>query len=322
VPFGRTDLAPAIQSFSPDVVNMANLPGLGYGNVEAVRHLGVPVVLTVADFAPLCAGTTMFRKTEQCEERCLKCRIISGPRLSRFNRADAYIFVSEYMRNRYVATNGHADEAMSRGSVIHNGLDDCMINMPLPPTIEARSSAVGFMGQLKPTKGIEVLIRAFLKGAERREARLVIAGSGETAYVEALKRLAGGDRRVEFIGHSDPVRFFERVDIVVIPSVWAEPLPRVGYEANFFGRPIIVSNKGGCSELVENDENGSVFDPDHDMQLSGLIDVWFARLQRHRSEISQAARAHALKRHHPDIVAQRYEDALTASTRVPAGKAA
>ncbi|CAN0506139.1 unnamed protein product, partial [Scytosiphon promiscuus] len=109
----------------------------------------------------------------------------------------------------------------------------------------------------------------------------------------------------------DPITFYRSVDLVVVPSLWAEPLPRIGYEANYCGLPVIVSNCGGCPELVETNKTGSVFDPDDPNSLSREMFKWIERLQGDGGEIGLRAKHKALRDHHPEVVADRYEQVLT-----------
>ena len=46
-----------------------------------------------------------------------------------------------------------------------------------------------------------------------------------------------------------------------MPSLWDEPLPRVVLEAYAYGVPVIGSNRGGISEIVESGSTGFIFDP-------------------------------------------------------------
>lgn len=50
-------------------------------------------------------------------------------------------------------------------------------------------------------------------------------------------------------------------DLVVIPSICPDALPRVGLEALALGKPLIGSNCGGISDLIENGVNGYLFTP-------------------------------------------------------------
>lgn len=63
-------------------------------------------------------------------------------------------------------------------------------------------------------------------------------------------------------------------DIIVVPSVWPEPLSRVLLEAAYFGKPVLASNVGGSSEVIVDGYNGLLFKPeveDLSMELKKIL---------------------------------------------------
>jgi glycosyltransferase involved in cell wall biosynthesis len=80
----------------------------------------------------------------------------------------------------------------------------------------------GFIGRLSPEKGIEVLLGP-AKNLKGTHWKLRIAGAGSSAYVKRLKE-EYCDTRIEWLGFIDPAEFYKSVDVIVIPSIWAEPL--------------------------------------------------------------------------------------------------
>ena len=43
---------------------------------------------------------------------------------------------------------------------------------------------------------------------------------------------------------------YKSSDIIIQPSLWPEPLPRVLLEATYFGKPIIATDSGGNKEFI------------------------------------------------------------------------
>ena len=83
-----------------------------------------------------------------------------------------------------------------------------------------------------------------------------------------------GSPRFSFLGYiseSEKERFFDEIDVLVIPSEWEEPAALVGTEAAARGIPTIVSDRGGIPELPE----ASVF-PARDVDASALRSRTFA----------------------------------------------
>jgi glycosyltransferase involved in cell wall biosynthesis len=112
-------------------------------------------------------------------------------------------------------------------------------------------------------KGVHVLLDAFallLRDNPARSLRLSIAGSGETsaALLQKAATLGIGEQ-IEWLGLvEDTSPFFQAVDIYVQPS-FAEGLPNSVMEAMVEQRPVIASDIGGNSDLIEDEVTGLLF---------------------------------------------------------------
>jgi glycosyltransferase involved in cell wall biosynthesis len=58
------------------------------------------------------------------------------------------------------------------------------------------------------------------------------------------------DPRIEWLGFTDSSEFYSSVDAVVVPSLWAEPLPYVVVESLHAGRSLICALSGGIPEIA------------------------------------------------------------------------
>lgn len=97
---------------------------------------------------------------------------------------------------------------------------------------------IGTLGYLGPRKRVNLLIEAFKKA--ELDAELVIAGEGTD--MPYLKKLAGGDKRIKFLGFipdKDLCDFYNSLDVFVFPSLLeGYGLPAV--EAMACKRPVIT----------------------------------------------------------------------------------
>ena len=116
---------------------------------------------------------------------------------------------------------------------------------------------VGFLGRIVPDKGIEFLIRAFLRTAAP-EDRLLLGGEHDTvaggSNIAFLREIVGGDTRVRFLGalERDETRdFYASIDTFALTSV-AESFGIVQAEAMMCGLPVVGSNlPGGRTPLLD-----------------------------------------------------------------------
>jgi glycosyltransferase involved in cell wall biosynthesis len=148
---------------------------------------------------------------------------------------------------------------------------------------------LGFCGVLSPWKGAHLLIDAVRKSTA--SVQLTLHGRTEESmfqdYIDGLQTQAKGDERITFAGayaEGDAARVFAAMDVLVVPSTWYENTPFVMLEAFAAGVPVIASNLGGLSEIVEENVNGTVFAANDAKALQTSIEriandtTWFADL--------------------------------------------
>jgi glycosyltransferase involved in cell wall biosynthesis len=175
---------------------------------------------------------------------------------------------------------------------------------------------VGFLGRLHPTKGIRVLLDAIIR-ISRPDLVLRIAGTGTEPYETELRGAARG-HPVEFLGHTPAADFLREIDVLVVPSLWHEPMGRVVIEAAMHGVPVVAAQRGGISELFAEGRTGWSFDPDEPVQLEARL----RSLTRTELQQAQGACRHSAKMYTPDVVAakwiQLYKHVLSHGLPVPA----
>lgn len=127
-----------------------------------------------------------------------------------------------------------------------------------------------FVGRLVERKGVEVLVRAAARLAERRDVRLVVVGEGKReAEIRRTAREVGLEGRVEMTGRVSPAeleRRYGEADIFVLPAVVdakgdTEGLGVVLLEALRFERPVVASRVGGIPDVVEPRRSGWLVPP-------------------------------------------------------------
>jgi glycosyltransferase involved in cell wall biosynthesis len=116
-----------------------------------------------------------------------------------------------------------------------------------------------FVGRLVYEKGVHVLVNAAPKVLEKANAKFVIVGNGYMK--EQLSGLVKNMRlahKVLFTGFVDDetLRRLQRcASVSVVPSLF-EPFGIVALEAMAAKSPVVVSDTGGLSEIVEHDVSG------------------------------------------------------------------
>lgn len=116
-----------------------------------------------------------------------------------------------------------------------------------------------FVGRLVYEKGAHVLINAILRVLSKVNAKFVIVGTGYMRdQLLTIVRSMGLEHKVLFTGFVDEATLLKLqccADVSVVPSLF-EPFGIVALEAMAAMSPVVVSDTGGLSEIVEHDVTG------------------------------------------------------------------
>jgi len=128
----------------------------------------------------------------------------------------------------------------------------------------AGKSLILFLGRLHQKKGLELLVDAFSRVAGcRNDAHLVLAGSGDSDYVERITKMLcdrGVFDRATITGQLDDDEKFAALsdaDVFVLPS-YGENFGISVVEAMACGLPVLVSDKVGIWREIAEAEAGIV----------------------------------------------------------------
>jgi glycosyltransferase involved in cell wall biosynthesis len=133
---------------------------------------------------------------------------------------------------------------------------------------------LGYIGGLIPAKGIEVLLDAHGRMAEKGNVELALHGVCDPAYRRELaRRFPGG--MAGYQGAFEPDRLGEilgAIDVGVFPSVCEETYGLVAVEFQHAGIPVVASRTGGIPEVIRDGENGILVHPGDSAALAAALD--------------------------------------------------
>ena len=250
------DIKATALDFKPDIAVCHNLAGFSISPWKILADMNIPVVQILHDYYLLCPRSALFKAGANCENRCLNCRLfrVGHPFASHY--LTGVISVSKATLKIHELYGMFQSVPIKR--VVYNAHS---LNYRVRENRGNPAAVIGFIGALSPEKGVQILITEFKKAAVQfPDARLLIAGAGETGFVQQLKDAANGFN-IEFLGRVDAMEFYNRIDVCVVPSIWLEPLGLVAIEALANGVPVIGANAGGIPEIVKDRYNGLVYDP-------------------------------------------------------------
>jgi len=153
---------------------------------------------------------------------------------------------------------------------LERGFDENRIAVVPPPLMIERfpeprhddaTFRVCFVGLLEPWKGFHYLIEAF-HGLSRSDAELVLwGGSGSRPVSRYLAEHLARDRRIAIRTIGDRDAFLKAAyggaSVVVLPSL-SDGIGLAAIEAMASGVPVIVTDRTGAADLVEDGRSGYV----------------------------------------------------------------
>jgi glycosyltransferase involved in cell wall biosynthesis len=252
-------LGEVIRRFDPDVISFHNLAGFSGAAWDAASARRTPAIQVLHDYYHLCPRSQLFRDGRNCDAPCRSCSVFRRGRATQSNGLQAVVGVSHAVLDAHVRNGLFAEVGLRR--VINNARPIEGMAARDDPGV---ARTFGFIGTVAEWKGIGQLLEAFCAVAAEADVpplRLLVAGDGDPAYVDALRTRYASDR-IEFLGRMKPASFYERIDVSVVPSIWHDPLPGVVFESMLFGVPVIGARRGGIPEMVTDRLNGLLYEPD------------------------------------------------------------
>jgi len=167
---------------------------------------------------------------------------------------------------------------------------------------------VGTFARLYADKGHRYLLAAVAALAPRcPELRWLVVGDGaERASLEAQVRAAGLDARVTFTGwRRDGLTLMAATDVVVQPTL-QEAFSQVMGEAMWLGRPLVITDVSGATDIVEDGVNGFVV-PKRDPAALAAAILRLRDDERLGREVAAAGRRWVTTELVPGRVVPRYE---------------
>lgn len=304
-----------IEVTQPDLVHCHNIyHQLTPSIIGAAKKLGLPVVLTLHDYKPVCPVYNRLRNNQPCSEcldgdfinvvrhRCaedslgksalLYVEAVVQRQLSNYEQVDAFIAPSRFMQESMV----HRVSA-DHIKLLYNGVNTDKIYGS-----GTDNGYVLYLGRLVPEKGIETLLKAHASSSAGW--RLVVAGTGPLS-----DDLTSRYKFSEFVGYIAGEALKEMIDraaVVVVPSEWYENCPMSILEAMAYGKPVVSSRMGGIPELVEHNKTGMLFNAGSVTGLTAALNKLMAspelRKQMGNEARKRAVAEFSLSRHNTELI--------------------
>lgn len=250
----------------PNLAICHNLSGLSISVWDSLKERNIKIIQEIHDQYMTCINSNAFNGNKYCEKPCRICKTFRILHRLKSSKVDTVIGVSKFVLDRFVNLGYYKD---SKKFVLHNARSFPIVENNLWK--EGHTLRIGFIGNVSKVKGVDILVKAFIK--TRIDATLIIAGIvSDNLFMKELESYTKIDDRIKIIGFVDSQEFYRKVDVVVIPSVWPDTFPTVAFEACANNIPVICSRIGGLPEIIKQNENGLLFSPGNIDELKSIIE--------------------------------------------------
>ena len=287
-----------LEETRPELLHVHHLAGHAATLPSAARRRGIPIVVQLQDWWPLCARVNALHADGSvCSGpspfKCAACRPLTGLPPTTLANAALHALRAAVMRRalsaeRYVAGSRFLARSWTEAGWLPGDARLEVVPYGLPaarPAVVADRPApslplrFGFVGALMAHKGALVAATAF-RGVGPEAARLRFWGDPEAdpAYARRLVG-AAGDADVTLagrFGEDELGRVFGEMDVLLVPSVGLESYGLVVDEAMAHGVPVVASRLGALPERFD-ERCGAFFPPGDVAALRGIIDRLVAR---------------------------------------------
>jgi glycosyltransferase involved in cell wall biosynthesis len=311
-------LRTVLSSHTFDVVHLISGYLLGSQIITTAKAMNLPIVVSPMEFWFLCARLNLIHATDELcsgpesDHKCMRCLMEDKRRYRRPAELapafmNAFWSVAQHLPFTQDTTQAvahrrvHLQEALNSADLvicnsqflirkfeefgfntekfhfIRQGLTTALAQK-LVATAETKTLRLGYIGQMKKHKGVDLLIDATINLLDSgHDINLDLWGdeTEEADYTQMLKARSSAYSAIRWNGRYVGAKVWEVIngfDVLVVPSRWYENSPNVILEAFEMRRPAIVTNLGGMAELVEHEKNGLVFELNHVSSLQQQIE--------------------------------------------------
>ena len=182
-----------------------------------------------------------------------------------------------------VANSKATGDAITRKSdklrVVYNAIESKQQKIDISYKDCRKTLVVGMAGRINRWKGQKLFIDMAEKVLTQYEnVEFLIAGSaykGEEylgSYLEEYINKKKLSQKIELLGQVDDMDdFYSKLNVFVLPSIQPEPFGLVVIEAMDIGLPVVATNHGGPTEIIENGVDGYLVDFNECTEMSNVI---------------------------------------------------
>lgn len=203
-----------------------------------------------------------------------------------YNNANAIIVHSDYIKKKLV--ENFSIDSSKINIIPHGNFDYYLPNHEITReqsraslSLENTDNILLFFGFIRPYKGVDLLLKAFERAAEKdAKLKLIIAGSvleGRKSLLKEIEDQKFKDRIfpiLTYIPNEEVVNYFKAADLVVLPykDIDHSGIIHLAYS---FGKAVLGTNVGDFNEVIVDGKSGRVLKLNNASDLAETITEMF-----------------------------------------------
>jgi len=274
--FNINMLKSVIKNIKPDVIHINNMYGISPIIWVVAKKYNIPLVQTLRDYYLICLRATLLKRNncDICSNPIFLCKIYRHFVKLISNKVDFVTAPSQFTMD--VFTNCEYFKNANK-RLIYNAIDydtkklRQLCKEKEQRLMEDKKVKFVFLGSLEYNKGIEKLLNVFSR-VQNCNIELHIAGKG--SLIDLVKKNIEQDKRIFYHGFIDDYKkeqLLTECDVMIVPSIWYEPFGRVVIDAYKYVMPVIGSQIGGITEIIEHGRTGILVVPNDEEDLYNAI---------------------------------------------------
>lgn len=173
---------------------------------------------------------------------------------------DAFICVSKFVYD--LQTQGLTNEEKQKFYLVYNGIDTEKFDKYKNIKKDDEKFIIGYAGRIADDKGIDILLKAFVILNKKYDNIYLQLAGNDDGYLKEVQQFIDDNKlqnSVKYLGCLEDMElFYKRLNLFILPSVVKEAFGLVLCEALYCGVPVITTDSGAQTEIIEKNINGLI----------------------------------------------------------------
>lgn len=290
----KKKLKKLISETKPDIAYVLIYSGkLTYSVLEACKEMNLPIVHRISEFYHYCVKSSFFRDNKVCTEclispfSCVKHSCVHNSKAKSLlnyyaeqkekhsgirKNISAIICPSSFTKSIYEKNCIYPNAQFYHVPTFFNFSTLPILNDNLLKE-RKNNMNVCYIGRICQEKGIDALIDAWrFVEANNSNAKLHLTGFFEDEYCKHIKEKINNYNLnniicYDFLPKDKTFEIINNSCLSLTPSIWYDNMPNSFIESQAYGLPVIATDIGSLTELVQDGVNGYLFEKNNPDEL-------------------------------------------------------